>query len=114
MGSSAPSKRLTLKRQRTRLRWVAQLMVPGRREWDVPLLLFPNDINEILKTRLAGSRQEDHIAWHYVKSGIFSVHSAYHLVVQIDQAEQNVVGCSSRPDGSRPLLDTIWTVRVPP
>jgi hypothetical protein len=34
--------------------------------------------------------------------------------VQIDQAEQNAVGCSSKPDGSRPLLDTIWTARVPP
>jgi hypothetical protein len=89
-------------------------MVPGRREWDVPLLLFPNDVNEILKTRLAGSRLEDHIAWHYVKSGFFSVHSAYHLVVQIDQAEQNAVGCSSKLDGSQPLLNMIWTARVPP
>jgi hypothetical protein len=105
-----PSRRLTLKRQRSRLRWVSQLMGPGKREWDVPLLqsiLFPHDVEEVLKTRLSGRRQEDFVAWHYEKSGIFSVRSAYHLAVQIDQAELNAAGCSTRPDGSRPMLNMI-------
>jgi hypothetical protein len=75
-----PSRTLSLKRGRSRLRWVSQLMLPGRREWDVQLiktLLYPHDVDEVLKIWLSNRTPEDHIAWFYEKSGLFSVRSAY-------------------------------------
>jgi hypothetical protein len=76
-------------------------------------ILHPHDVNEVLKIRLSGRVPEDYIAWHYEKSGIFSVRSAYHLAVQLDRADQNQAGCSTRPDGSRPVFKEIWAAAAP-
>jgi hypothetical protein len=48
------------------------LMVPGRREWDVQLVkavLYPHDVQEVLKLRLSEMTPNDHVAWFYEKSG---------------------------------------------
>jgi hypothetical protein len=61
----APSKKVSLKRGRTWLRWVSQLLIEGRREWDVQLLnsiLYRHDVEEILKIKLFDRVQEDHMA----------------------------------------------------
>jgi hypothetical protein len=70
-------------------------------------ILHPHDVQEILKVRLSGSIPEDFVAWYYEKSRIFLARSAYHLAVQLDRADQNMEGCSSRPDGSRPVFKDI-------
>jgi hypothetical protein len=70
----APSRKISAKRGRMRLCWVSQLMVPGRREWDVQLLesvLLPHDIQEVLKVRLSVRAPEDHVTWFYEKSIFF-------------------------------------------
>jgi hypothetical protein len=106
-----------MKRMRTRLRWVSQLMIPGRREWDEQLLrtiLYPHDVHVVLKVRLLERVTEDFVSWYYEKSGIFSVRSAYHLAVQLDRANQNMAGCSSRPEGNKPIYNDIWKATVPP
>lgn len=62
-------------------------MKEGRRKWDIDKLktsLHPHDIEEIKKIRLSDRITEDYIAWHYEKSGIFTVKSAYWLAVQLD------------------------------
>jgi hypothetical protein len=49
------SLKISLKKGKPRLRWVSQLMTPGRREWDMRTLetCFHNhDIEEIKKIRL--------------------------------------------------------------
>jgi hypothetical protein len=92
-----------MKKTRTRLRWVSQLMKAGTREWDEDLIrtyLFPHDAKEVLKIRPTSRVEEDFIAWHYEKSGIFTVSSAYKLALQIHQADQRQVGSSMNPDGS--------------
>jgi hypothetical protein len=66
---------------------------------------------EVLKIKLT-EREEDCIAWHYEKSDILSVRSAYKLALEQDQAEMRQVGSSS--DGSRNLYNKIWSVQVPP
>jgi hypothetical protein len=112
-----PSRRFTMKRTRTRLRWVSQLMIPERHEWDEQLLriiLYPHDVHVVLKVRLSERVMEDFVAWYYEKSGIFLVRSAYHLAVQLDRANQNMAGCSSWPDGNRPIYNGIWKAAVPP
>jgi hypothetical protein len=43
----ASSQKITLRKGRSRLRWVSQLMTPGRREWDVQTIrscLYPHDV----------------------------------------------------------------------
>jgi hypothetical protein len=81
-------------------------MVPGRREWDIPLLrsiFYRHDVEEILKIRLSNRVEEDFIDWFYDKTGMFSVSSAYHLTVQVENREKDQIGSSSRGDGSRDL-----------
>jgi hypothetical protein len=65
-----PSLKITYKKGRSRLRWVSQLMVPGRREWDVQLLrscLLPHDVADVQKIQLSGRMEEDTVAWCYEK-----------------------------------------------
>jgi hypothetical protein len=98
-----------MKRGRARLQWVSQLMVPGRREWDVQLLksvFYPHDVQEVLKVRLSERVPEDHVVWFYETSGIFTVRSAYRLAVSLDTPNGSQ-GCSARNDGSRPGFNRI-------
>jgi hypothetical protein len=91
-------------------------MILGRREWDLELLrtcMFGHDIEEVCKIRLS-NMLEDTVAWHYERSGQFSVCSAYRLALQLEQNEQGVTGSSSHPDGSRRLYNEIWAAQVPP
>jgi hypothetical protein len=91
-------------------------MVPGRREWDIPLpysMLYPQDVQEVLKLRLSAWATEYHVAWLYEKSSIFYVRSAYHLAVSMDKANENQEGCSARADGNRPGFKCIWSANVP-
>jgi hypothetical protein len=91
-------------------------MVPRRREWDIPLLysvLYPHDVQEVLKLRLSARAPENHAVWLYEKSGIFSVRNAYRLEVIMDKANENQEGCSARADGSRQWFKCIWSVNVP-
>jgi hypothetical protein len=114
--AGSPSRKLNLKRGRSQLRWVFQLMIPGGREWDVQLLksiLYSHDVDEVLKIRLSNRVSEDHIAWLYENSGIFSVSSTYHLAMLLDGQNQDKVGCSSRTDGGRPIFNKIWSAVVP-
>jgi hypothetical protein len=111
------ARKILMKKGRTRIRWVAQLMVPGRREWDVPLLrtvLFPHEVQDVLKVRLSDRAQDDHIAWFYEKTGVFSVKSAYHLAMSLGCLNLDQPGCSARADGSRPVFKCIWSANVPP
>jgi hypothetical protein len=88
-----------------------------RREWDEGLIrscLYPHDVEEVLKIRLSNWNEEDFIAWHYEKSGMFSVRSAYKLALQLQQSEQRQEGSSRNPDGSRLIYKDIWSARVPP
>jgi len=62
-----------------RLKWVSQLIRDGSREWNKEILerfFHRNDIDEILKIKLPGGNYEDAVAWHYEKTGCFSVRSA--------------------------------------
>lgn len=112
----APSLKVSLRKGRSRLRWVAQLLQEGRKEWDgdkFQTCMFDHDIEEIRRIRLSDTVSEDVIAWHYEKSGIFTVRSAYWLAVKIDQQEQHQMGQSRSADGNRSLFSKIWSAPVP-
>jgi hypothetical protein len=60
-----PSLKINGRKGRARLRWVSQLMVPGRREWDMNVLrscLLPHDVEEAGKICLSDRITEDMIA----------------------------------------------------
>jgi hypothetical protein len=97
-----PSLKVSLKKGRSRLHWVSQLMQSGQCEWDMQKLrscLHPHDIEEICKIHLSERYIEDMIAWHYEKSGIFTVRSVYKLALHIEQEERRQTGSSSMVDG---------------
>jgi hypothetical protein len=82
----------------------------------VPLLhsiLYQHDVEEVLRIRPSERIQEDFIAWFYDKSGVFSVKSAYHLAVQVENRNVNQEGTRSTGDGSRPLYNEVWIANVP-
>ncbi|XP_073360706.1 uncharacterized protein [Aegilops tauschii subsp. strangulata] len=58
----------------------------------------PCDATEILKIKVPRREVEDCVAWHYEKSGMFSVSSAYELAMRLKGTEENeyhaVVACT--------------------
>ena len=66
----------TAKKHRTRLKWVSELFMSGTRRWDENLIrhsFFHHDAEEILNIRIQSVGEGDLVAWHYEKSGMFSV-----------------------------------------
>jgi hypothetical protein len=70
-------------------------------------VLFPQEV------RLSARAPDNHVAWFYEKSGLFSVRSAYHLAVRLDNSEGGQEGWSARADGSSPGFKRIWSANVP-
>jgi hypothetical protein len=67
-------------------------MKPGRREWDdqaINSCMYPYNACEVLKIRLSGM-EEDFLAWHYEKSSLFTVCSAYKLALQEEKTEMRL------------------------
>jgi hypothetical protein len=108
---------LTLRKGRSRLRWISQLMVVGQREWDTQLIracLYPRDAEEGLKIRL--SERTRRILLHGTMKDLAFLQpkSAYNLALALEQSEKRQTGSSSRRNGSRPLYKDIWSAKVLP
>jgi hypothetical protein len=109
--------KITLKKGMSRLRWVSQLMVPGRWEWDVSVLrscLYPHNVEEVLKIRPMQRNGEDFIAWFYEKNGIFTVKSVYRLALDLELVKNHDKGSTSGHTKGRTLYQEIWSSAVPP
>jgi hypothetical protein len=62
-------------------------MQPEHREWDLQVpnsCLYPHDVDEVCKIWLSERIEEDMIAWHSEKSGIFMVRNAYQLGLKME------------------------------
>jgi hypothetical protein len=104
-----------MKRGRARLRWVSQLMKTGTLEWDeqtINACMFPHDPAEVLKIRLPGQAQDDILAWHYERTGLFGVH--INLFWRWAKMTDSGLAVAVSPDGSRSLYNEIWSAKVPP
>jgi hypothetical protein len=67
-----------------RLRKVSHLIRQGSGSWDEAVVhryFYPWDVDEILKMKLPSVDMSDCVDWHYEKSGLFSVKSAYRLAL---------------------------------
>ena len=61
---------------------VSELINIDERQWDEQLIrdiFWPTDAQRILNIPLAMGMMEDFVSWHYERSGIFSVRTAYHM-----------------------------------
>jgi hypothetical protein len=79
--SRQPSFKISLKKGRSRIRWVSQLMKDNLREWDEQVLrtcMYPHDIEAAQQVRPAQLGEEDIVAWFYEKSGMEYLRSRVH------------------------------------
>ena len=83
----------------------------GMEDWHSTTIFVPADVEEILKIKLS-YRTEDIIAWHFERSGIFSVKSAYKLALNLDTLE--TYASSSENKNRRCLWQHIWKADIPP
>jgi len=101
---------------RCKLRWVSELLDSEGKDWDFDKLIHvfnPADVEELAKIKIPARRMEDFIAWHWEKTGLFTVSCAYNLALKIKQG-QSATSSSSAPDGSRKLWSCIWSGMGPP
>jgi len=102
------------RRRHSRLKWVADLIDEERMEWKMNILqqnFAPVDVEEILKIKLYSS-SEDIIVWHYERSDIFSIKSAYKVALNMSTHETHA-SSNENKDGAC-LWQHIWKGNVPP
>jgi hypothetical protein len=85
------------------------------RQWNIEVLnkFFYSNVEEILKIKLPSRGNEDIVAWHYEKTGCFSVRSAYRLGMDGKEAERRT-SSSSYTSGDRPVWKKLWSLPIPP
>jgi hypothetical protein len=86
-----------------RLWRVSQLMREGMNNWDeakIRRFFQPWDVEEVLKIKIPACKGPDIIAWHFERYGVFSVRSAYRLVLT-RATNLDGEGSSSAPGGDR-------------
>jgi hypothetical protein len=100
----------------TRISRVNQLLRPGTNEWDEQLVrkvCYSQDVDWILNIKLPTYPCCDLVAWHYDKSGTFSVRSAYRLAFNLKHGVRWRAGNSGNHDNSRTIWNIIWKTNVP-
>jgi hypothetical protein len=100
---------------RCRYRWVADFLHPdGSRNLQRLHHYFePDEIEEIIKIKAASRNEQDFIAWHPEKSGVF-IRSAYRLALPATMQHHPHGATSTQPNGERPSWKLIWSCPVPP
>ena len=76
-------------------------------------MFYSYDAEEILKLRIPTVGEEDFIAWHYEKNGMFSVKSAYRLALNLKNNKSETGSSSDATNGERRLWNIIWKAQVP-
>uniref|UniRef100_A0A8R7VD05 Reverse transcriptase zinc-binding domain-containing protein n=1 Tax=Triticum urartu TaxID=4572 RepID=A0A8R7VD05_TRIUA len=100
---------------RSRIRWVNQLIDPISKQWDQELIqrIFNHfDASEILKIRIPEGEVADCIAWHYEKSCVFTVRSAYKLATKLKGIGPQSSSSTAEID-DRISWDLIWKAGIP-
>ena len=98
---------------------VSELLDHTSASWDRGKLQYfftPMDADIIGSIPLTTRRQEDFWAWHYEKTGIFSVRSAYRMLVQNRETNRAwLEGIPSRSDvrADEKEWTSLWKIKVP-
>jgi hypothetical protein len=83
--------------------------------WDetaVCRYFYPCDASEIFKIKLPSPGAADFVAWHFEKTDMFSVRSAYKLAVRNSYGVGDI-GTSSNSKQGRAAWKKLWQVQVP-
>ena len=98
---------------------VSELIDKTSNSWNMQLLntfFIPMDQEVIRNILLAWRRQEDFWAWQYEKNGIFSVRSAYRMLVHNREKRtawmENIAGRSDTQANEKEWT-ALWSVKVP-
>jgi ribonuclease HI len=78
--------------------------------------MLPMDVEVILKIPISHRRQRDMWAWHYDRKGLFSVRSAYRMLVWTrEKRDAWLEGCASSSNGivEEKQWSSLWKTRVP-
>jgi hypothetical protein len=70
-------------------------------------------LHQILDIKLPTDKCNDFFAWHYDRSGAFTVKSVYWLAYNLYHGVRWFHGGSSRTDNSRHTWKPIWSVKIP-
>lgn len=98
-----------------RLKWVSQLIDAQTREWNIEVLqrfFHDYDFSEIIKIKIPRNVEEDFVAWHYEKTGCFSVRGAYRLGIDL-RDHGKIVSTNRRGHGERLVWKKLWGLPVP-
>ncbi|CAO2192714.1 unnamed protein product [Urochloa humidicola] len=104
------------KRRPCRLKWVSQLIDQTTMEWKQELILdyFKHfDVQHILDIRLPTRPREDCISWHFEKSGVFSVRSAYRLARDLQEVDRGNHLSTSANQEQRSVWNQFWKMPIP-
>nr|ABF95850.1 retrotransposon protein, putative, unclassified [Oryza sativa Japonica Group] len=104
------------KKNRCRLRWVSQLIRQEDKSWNEDLIrhvCHPIDAAEILKIKLPQFPAEDFLAWHFGKSGVYTVRSGYRLAMKA-QLGNDASSSSNSLNGERCIWRDFWKIPAPP
>ena len=94
---------------------VEELIDPYTWQWDESLIrdvFWQVDVHRILQIPLRVHLMEDFVSWHYNRSGVFNVRSAYHVQLQHQFGGRENL---SEAQGSRPnhFWKRVWGLRIP-
>lgn len=76
-------------------------------------LFYPYDAEEILRLRIQSNGDGDFVAWHFEKTGMFSVKSAYKLALTLKDKKEYEGQHSDVVLGERKIWEVIWKANVP-
>jgi hypothetical protein len=105
--------------QANHLRWVSKIINQSEARWDtekIQQLFTPADAEAILSIPLSTRNQSDFWAWHHEKKGIFTVRSAYRMLVSMrEQTNQYEDGIAGRSDTNKVEKEwtTLWGLLLP-
>jgi hypothetical protein len=94
---------------------VSDLLLADGLGWNVAKvneLFFEGDVEDILKIPVGRAGTGDYLAWNYTKNGVFTVKSAYHLKMQLNQACAETPGPSLSSSEHKGWL-ALWDAVVP-
>lgn len=71
-------------------------------------MVIPEDVEKILALKLRTNRSADFLGWHYNKTGLYTVKSAYWLATHLEGLQRNP------PNGNIALKQKIWKLTTTP
>ena len=99
---------------------VSELMDTVNRQWNrekIASAFISMDTEAILSIPLSFRRQDDFWAWHYDRRGVFSVRSAYRMLVQTRETRTawlDETAASSDHAREEKSWVSMWKLQVPP